>query len=294
MYGGVVSFPKREIAKIEIKRVDSFSKSKQTNNHTKQVRLSPARVLAGKAYKHASENPFSSQARQEALDLLNQAKEIDPNDAEVLLVEAIMILQDGYRIGVWYKASSFTYGFVESAMQKASAAIDSDPDYSKSYSILAWFYIIKSDYEKAEELLEKSYILDNQNFFYWFHRGTLRIEQQQYNEANEYFDIADKFATTDFLSNLVRSRKKDIAKLTGNKEETEHYYLDQIKRYPESPHAYGNYASFLLCNGRSVEAIDYYTKAISITPYPAAIKGLAIAELKNQLAVKCNGTKVQI
>ncbi len=291
--GGEMSFKVSDVAAIE-KSESPRPKAISQKSNDAQPKISEARTLALQAYQHASDNPLNAKARAEALEILRQARAIDPNEAEIFLVETIMTLQDGYRHGPWYKASAYNGGVVDTAIYKVNNAINADPTYSKPYAILAWLYIVKSDFSRTEELLEKSYSLKQNNFYYWLYKGTLSQEKKEYAEAQKLYDTAGSYATKEGMRSLIRTRKRDLAKLTGNLDEAERLYIDEIHRDPGNAYSYGNYAGFLLCNGRFDESIPYYEKAISISPYPKVLLGLEFAKMKNEAAAKCKDNKVQI
>jgi tetratricopeptide (TPR) repeat protein len=295
--GGEMSFNISEIQDVETSKPPKASPppkvAKKTKNNDPQT-ISKARSLAIKAYQHASDNPFNSNARAEVLAILNEARSIDPNEAEIFLAETIMILQDGYIHGPWYKAWAYNDGVVDTAIYKVNIAISSDPTYYKPYAILAWLYIVKSNFSEAEELLDKSNSLETDNYYYWLYRGTLSQEKKEYDDAKTYYDIAEGYATQRGMRALIRDRKKDLAKVTGDFAEAEQYYLDDIARNPQSAYSYGNYAGFLLCTGRFDESIEYYEKAISIKPYPKVLFGLEIAKMGVNEAAKCKNNQVQI
>ena len=308
-FGGEISFKRNEIDKIEtsqrsqsalprsnpkIKEAGTIEQKVDGPDGPSQKNIPEARSLALKAYQLAAENPFNAEARMEALEVLDQARQINALEAEIFLTEAIMVLQDGYRIGPWYKSNTYNAGTVDSAIYKVNGAINSDPSYYKSYAIQAWFYIIKSDFDKAEKLLDKSYSLESNNYYYWLYKGTLSMEEKRYSEASSCYDTANTFASTEGMKDIIRGRKKDLAKISGNIAEAERLYLDDISESPDSQYSYGNYAGFLLCNGRFEEAIEYYTKAINIAPYPAALIGLEFAKMKNNAAAKCKNNQMQI
>jgi tetratricopeptide (TPR) repeat protein len=292
--GGEIQFKINQIADIEESQ-RRVSKSNQTQKQIIETpeSLSEARKLAIKAYEHAANNPFNATARYEALEILNRARALDPNEAEVYLTEAVMILQDGYRHGPWYKSWAYNEGVVDSAISKINNAISADPDYYRSYTMLSWMLITKSEYSRAEELLEKSNKLQD-SFYYWLYKGTLSQEKKEYNDAQTYYDIAEGYADSEGLRSMLMDRRKEIAKESGDFEKAEQYYLDEIARDPESAYSYGNYAGFLLCTGRFEESIGYYEKAISIKPYPKVLLGLEVAKMGIKGAAKCKNDQVQI
>jgi tetratricopeptide (TPR) repeat protein len=292
--GGEIRFKISEIADVKQSQRKSISTKSQAVSQKKSEKMPKAREIALEAFWFLSDNPFSTVARQKGLAILETARELDPDESEIFLVEAWMTLQDGYKVGSWYKARAFREGTVERAIPFVKKAIDADPEYYKPYTILAFFKIIQTDLQAAEELLEKSSTINNENFYYWFYMGTLSQVRKEYTEAMQYFDTAQNYATQNVMFNLIRTRKGDIAKATGNKLEEERLYLETIANEPDSAHAYGNFAGFLLCNGRFDEAIEYYEQAISISPYPLAIAGLQIARMRNEEGAKCKNNQLQI
>ncbi len=293
-FGGIVIYKKSEIARIETDEIIVTTKTQQLTQPISPREIYPARSLAEKTYRYASEHPYNPSARQKVIEALNRAREIDNNEAEVFLTEAIMILQDGFKKGEWYKASSFIPGTVDKAIEKVNTAIDADPNYSKSHSVLAWFYIMKTEYSKAEKILKTAYQLDKNCFYYWLYRGTLSMELKNISKAQEYFSIARNYAKTDGQKNLIFTRKRSIARLNKNVAEEETLYIEEIDRNPNDSHKYGDYAGFLLCQGRFDEAIEFYTKAIEIEPYPQAILWLNIAKMRNESNANCKNNKVNI
>ena len=168
VYGGEVSFHPADIERVEIsdstkpKKTVTTSKKKNIDNEK------PARNLALEAYDLASSNPDGGPGRIQVEKLLERARTIDPNEAEIYLAELILILQDGYNLGTWYRSSTYAPGTVEKAIILARKSIEADPQYSKGYAILAWMMIAEENYTEAELLLQKAYSLKKESAYSWF------------------------------------------------------------------------------------------------------------------------------
>lgn len=292
-FGGVVSYPKKRVASIETE-IAATVKQQEPTSAQSSSKTYPARQRAEATYRYLSEHPYSPAARKKGLEDLEQARMIDPNEPEIFLSEAIIILQDGFKKGKWYKKTSFRPGTVDKAMEKVNLALKSDPLYSKSHSVLAWFHIIKQDFSRAEQLLDKAYQLDSSCFYYWLYRGTLSLEKNELTKAGEYFDRGREKARTEGQRNLIFYRKKAIARLNNNLAEEENLYIAEIDRDPNNARKYGKYGYFLLCHGRFDEAIEFFTKALEIEPYPDALLGLSVAEMRNSDKANCKKRRVQI
>lgn len=233
-----------------------------------------AKALAQEAFHQAASHAFNRQSREAATEKLQTAWQINPGEPWIYLTESMMTLQEGYRIGTWYKAKTFMPGTADRAIEIANKAVSLDPNFSKGYSQLAWLYIIKEDYEKAGELLEIAYKQDKKSFQVWLYKGTLALVTGDTETAGRMFEEALRYATHSYEKDIIRGRKQDVAQIIGNTDEEERILLEQIETNPDSAYSYGNYANFLMRNGRYNEAVNYYEKTISIKPYRHALRRL--------------------
>jgi tetratricopeptide (TPR) repeat protein len=287
LYGGEVAFHTSKIDRVEHSNSPTLPKATGKSAKKKIAERNPARGLALEAYDLTTSSPEGGPKRAQTLDLLERARAIDPDEAEIFLVEMLQILQNGHRLGTWYDASSYFPGTIRKATGLARKAVKADPQYSKGYAILAWMMIVEQNYAEAESLLEKAYSLDNESFYYWLYYGTLLMVTERYNDAMNAYDTAMTYTSSDVLMGIIKIRKRDLAKLSGNSEEALRLYQQEIDRDPQSPYSWGNYGTYLVCIGRYDEAIPYLSKAIDISPYPLAIQFLAFAKAKTADAAKC-------
>ncbi len=281
-FGGVVSYPKSKVDRIE---KDAAAPEEKEPNQPDPGSAGgdedyAAATLAEEAFHLMASNAFSEHVQRAANEKLEMARQIDPEEPWIFLCQSYMTLQEGYRIGKWYKARSFAPGTADKAMPFARKAVSLDPNFSKGYSHLGWLHIIKGDYRNANRFLDTAYNLDDASFQVWLYKGTLALEMRNVDAAREMFEEAQRYAAHPYQKSVIRGRKRDVARLTGDTREEESLLLEAIEEDPYSAYPYGNYANFLMNQGRYNEAVEFYEKAIRIKPYPAAIRALEEARKK--------------
>lgn len=285
LYGGEVSFHPRDIERVE--RTELPKLAVTDNKEKEQPESNPARALAQEAYELAASHPSGGPAMSRVHSLLDEARAIDPEEAEIFLVEMIRILQQGHIIGTWYNSSSYLPGTIEQATQLARQAVEADPQYAKGYAMLAWMMIAGENYAEAERLLEKSGSLDSGSEYYWLYKGTLLMVTKRYSEARHAYDTAMTHTLSPLQLEILKGRKRDLAKLSGDVEEALRLYQEDIDANPDNAYAWGDYGTYLVCLGRFEEAIPYLSRAIEIYPYPLAMQFLAYAKMNSTDAAKC-------
>ncbi len=122
--------------------------------------------------------------------------------------------------------------------------------------------------------LNRAYEIDPDDFYPWYYRAVISVRMKDFEKADSYLNEAELRADQFYQSSWVTGRRINVAKLIGDEASIDRAYRKSIEVDPTSPHRYGNYAHYLQKKKRYKEAIAYYEKAISITPYPAALKGL--------------------
>ena len=239
-----------------------------------------ARDQAMKAYHLMEESPFDSRVFQESISLIDSAYESDPNEPWIYIASSLAIMQRGYKIGSWYSHKSFRSGAIDKALQFAEKAKQLGKTESQAYAHLARILIIKNEYRKAWDLLNKSHQLDNNNYYAWFYKALIYYYMKGYDDSLPNLDEAEKHITHRYQKKLITRQRQRVARKQGNKVLEEKMYKKNIEDFPENAYMYGNYASFLLNNDRPRESVIYYEKAISIKPYPKAIEKLEEAKRK--------------
>lgn len=104
-----------------------------------------------------------------------------------------------------------------------------------------------------------------------------------YKDAVSNLDEAESQITHKYQKKLITRQRQRVARKLGDKVLEERMYKKNIDDFPENAYMYGNYASFLLKNGRPEESVVFYEKAISISPYTRALKKLEEAKRKAKM-----------
>lgn len=231
---------------------------------------SDARGMAIKAYELLEYRKFDSGSIEEAFRLIKKANEIAPKEAWVHIASSQAVLTLGYNYGNPYKKNAYQEGVIESALVIANRAVALDSNSAQAHAQLARVQIINMQYKKAWNTLNTTHQLDNNNFYAWYLRAIISIQMRDSRRAKGYFAEARSRAKNNYHHSWINLRLTDVAKSEGDTKEQERLYLSNIQIFPDSAHAYGNYANFLRKQKRYEESIDYYQRAIDIAPYPLA------------------------
>jgi tetratricopeptide (TPR) repeat protein len=233
-----------------------------------------AREMAREAYHQIEGNVFNGDEIEDAMKKLSQAKKINEKEPLIYLGESLAVLVIGFKSDDWYEMENFQQGTVGEAIKIAEHAYSLNKDLSPTYSHLARLHIIKKEFELAQQLLNKAKAIDSKSFYPWYFQGILYEKTMKLEDAKTSLTKAESLAIFPYHRLIVNGHRQKIAYLENNYNEQERLLLKDIKNLPNSPHAYGNYGSFLLDHGRIEEAIIQLEKAIRIAPYPLALRRL--------------------
>ena len=240
--------------------------------------ITTPRELAREAYYQIEANVFAWGRLEEAYTKINKAADQDPKEAYVYLAVSLGTLVAGYTIGDWYEMKTFAGDSVQQAMNYAQQAVTLDPNLSQAHAHLGRLLILKREFAEADQHLKKAKELEPTNFYPWYFEGVSHEKQGHLVEANQAFDRAQQYTALKHHPLLILNHRQIVAKLSKDYTLAEKLYKDGIALNPESAYAHGNYAQFLMCQGRYREAIVFWEKAISIVPYGRAIDQLAKAK----------------
>lgn len=239
-----------------------------------------ARVLAKEAFYEIEADPFSQDAMQGAVSKIQRAKESDSEEPWVHIAASRILLEVGYRSGSRFSRKSFDPVALRKAERFAKTAVASGADLGMSYVQKARLQMINGDLRGAWNTLNRAYQLDPDSFYPWYLRSQIALEMNDAERAEKNIDEAETLSNKRYQRRWILAIRKDIARLGGDDKAVEQYYRAIIQHEPDSPHAYGNYGAFLLGQDRYREAITQLEKAISISPYPTAVKQLKEARQK--------------
>lgn len=231
-----------------------------------------AREHAMKAFFMMEESPFDDKVFEKGIQNIKKANEIDPEEEWVFVSASLAALLQGYKIGNMYSSKTFTEESIDKAYEFAEIAIGKGGKQSQTHAQMARVLIIKGNYKKAWMILNKAYKLDEKSFYAWFYRGVISRLMQDYERAEKNFIEAQNNISHKYQKKLVTRQRQYAAEAAGDHEKEEEMLLLNIADFPRNAYMYGNYANFLYRFQRYEEAVDFYVKAIAITPYGNAIK----------------------
>jgi tetratricopeptide (TPR) repeat protein len=233
---------------------------------------STARELSRDAYYQIEANVFDRAQLQDAYTKINVAADRDPNEAFIYVAVSLGTLVTGYTIGDWYDIGTFSGDSVRLALAYAQQALRLDPTLSQAHAQLGRLLIIKREFAEAEKHLKTAKELEPTNFYPWAFEGISYEKQGRFNEANQAFDRAERYAVLKHQHGLVLNHRQNVALSNKDYGLVEKLYKDRIAQFPREAYAYGNYGTFLMCQGRYRDAIVQLEKAVSIAPYGRAVQ----------------------
>jgi tetratricopeptide (TPR) repeat protein len=230
--------------------------------------------MAREAFYRIEADPFNSSVVENAAHKIKTAFDGDPKNPWVLIAVSRLMLEKGYIKGDRSKKSTYSLGTVENAGIYAEEALKYGSDIGMAHIQYSKIQIINGDLKGAWLTLNKAYEKDPQDFYPWYYRAVISVRMRDFKRAGSLLNEAEARATSFYQRSWVAGRRISVAKLIGDESGIEDAYKKSIEIDPTSPHRYGNYAHYLKRKKRYKEAIVYYEKAISISPYPIALKGL--------------------
>lgn len=236
------------------------------------------RALAREAYYQIEANVFSRPQIQDAYTKINLAADQNRNEAFIYGTVSLGTLVGGYTIGDWYDPSTFGGTVVQDALGYARQAVSLDPNLGQAHAQLARVLIVKKEFAEAAEHIAKAKMLDPESFYPWYFEGIWHEQQGHVAEATRALDRAQQAATLPHHSMLVLVHRASVAKVAGNAALQEQLLKERIGLNPDSAYAYGEYAAFLMCQGRYREAVVQWEKALHIAPFPRAVSQLKKAK----------------
>ena len=154
---------------------------------------------AKKAYHLMEEAPFNNDSFKKSIKLIDLAYKSNPNEPWVYISSSLAVMQIGYDIGSWYRYESFKSDTIEQAYEYAKRANELGLENSYTYAHLARIFIIKKEYKKAWTLLNKSYEINNNNFYTWYYKGLIDFYIKRYNNSLSNLNQGEKLITHRYL-----------------------------------------------------------------------------------------------
>jgi tetratricopeptide (TPR) repeat protein len=241
-----------------------------------------AKLLAKQAYHQIEGNVFNATELNQAVEKLTQAKEINDQEPWVWLGASLYLNVTGYKVGGWYDIRNFSRPHIERALEFAKTAVRLGPNEIHTHSHMARILILIDHSDQAEAEIDRAFKISKENFYPWYFHGILNKKKRRVAEAHSQFNEAEKWIQNPFHKRLLHTHREDLYELTGNLAKRESLLKKLIAAAPTEPQPHGNYACFLMENGRVDESVYQWEKAVELGPYPIATEQLKEAyEIKN-------------
>lgn len=236
------------------------------------------RELAREAYYQIEANVFDRKQLEDAYVKINQAADKNRNEAYVYLAVSLGTLVTGYTIGNWYDKQTFAGNSIDQSLAYAKQALALDPNLGQAHAHLARLLILRGEFKDAEQHLKKAKELDPQSFYPWYFEGILYEKQANVQQGMKAFAVAESKIAQTHQRRILSEHKQLLAKLAGDPTLQEKLLKENIANNPTHPQVNGNYAQFLMCQGRYAEAIVQWEKTLKIGGYPRAVDQLEEAK----------------
>lgn len=178
------------------------------------------------------------------------ALEIDPDNSITLSNYANFlktIRKDDDRAEKYYKRS-----------------LEIDPDNANTLNSYAVFLTdIRKDHDKAEEYYKRSLKIDPNDVFTLCNYANFQYRiKKDHNKAEEYYNRSLKIEPNDAIT--LCSLAALISDIRQDHDRAEEYLKRSLEIEPENASILGNYAGFLLSQGRAYEGFEYLDKAFKL------------------------------
>lgn len=226
--------------------------------------------LAREGFFALEARPFHSEALRDAARNIDLAARMSPDHAWVLVARSRAVLEAGYMKGDRSRLASYEADSVRVAGELARRALEAGPREPMAHIQVARIQIITEDHRGAWDTVNRAHALDPQGFYPWYYRGVIALRMKDPKRASEAFDAAEARASMPYQKEWAVGRRIDIARQQGDAAAEERLHKQLIALKPSEPHPYGNYGIFLKRQKRYDEAIEYFGKALAISPYRQA------------------------
>jgi len=243
-------------------------------------------VTAKQAFYEIEADPFNNTNMDNSAKKIASALGNDPENPWVLIAVSRLILEAGYIKGDRSRMSTYSPGTVEESGRYAREALKHGNGNGMAHVQFSKIQMINGDLKGAWLTLNRAHGINPDDFYPWYYRAVISVRMKDFKKADSYLNEAEERAAQHYQESWVAARRISVAKLIGDEVGIDSAYKKSIEVDPLSPHKYGNYANYLKRKKRYKEAIDYYQKAISISPYPIALKG--IEEARQLLSSSAN------
>lgn len=225
------------------------------------------------------QNAYNNNDFESASSILDKKLSVNNQDIDALLAKATVLAQQG---SLNFKEKSLG----DQARVFVNNALQIDPAYSPSFTILGYTYEIQENYVEAHKAYDKAILLDAQNYQALSQKAHAYDLQGNIKEAKNYYEKALAINPNDqkTLSGYGR-----ILIISGNIEKAKTVFEKVInsENVRVSAEAYYTLGSLNEKKTYSQVAEDYYANAIATDPtLPMAYVGLAKEEFKKALETK--------
>lgn len=174
------------------------------------------------AWKQLGAELSEAGARQEALEALDRALALAPDDAEVLAVKGKITHQ---------------LGDPEKGLSLLQAAVDKQPKYAKAHHYIGYIYYTQARYDDALPYAEEACRLEPDNVDMLNTLGNILMQRFEYARAQETLERAARLAPNNYLS---WNNLGNIYNAVGDLDKGLKAYQQAHRTNPQAPGPYSN------------------------------------------------------
>jgi len=267
---------------VDLARVQVFAGKydKAQENASNAILLEPNSALASAVYgwvldfqaTNAPDEEARSEILQQAFEMVEKAKGIDPNSALVLAFYAEVLID--YDIGRY-----------EEAIEVAQSAVTLEPDLMEAHRALGYVWESTANYDRAIDSYTAALRIHN-------NLPALHISIGNMYQALGEIDLAvDSYlravaldpTNPDPLNRIANAEAK-----VGNYGIASQYAADAVDKDPDNPRYHGNLGRMYYRNGEIQNAIDELRLAVQggITTDGVVVKGLPLDDPDDERVVE--------
>jgi len=230
--------------------------------------VSEARSLALEAFYQAANSQYKRADLNEVIRKQRYLESHAPDEPGLAVLAGLRLIQEDYRSGNPFSASSYADGALLEAIRIQAAALKSHPDFCMGHARQARYHAILGDFPAARSDLEKA-AATGETYHYLSAKALVQLLAGEYDSCRVTVARVETGSFPEKSYYAFEEIPMRLADREGDLPQVERIYNRLIHRDPDAPQPYGNYAAYLVREFRFDEAMVLCDRLAAAGAYPA-------------------------
>jgi tetratricopeptide (TPR) repeat protein len=229
--------------------------------------VAEARSLSQEAFYQAANSQYKYADLKEVLRKQRYLESRAPDEPGLAVLIGLRLVQDGYRSGSPFSASSYADGALLEAIRIQAAALRDHPDFCMGHARQARYQAILGNFPAARSDLDKAAAC-GETFHYLSAKALLQLLAGENDSCRATVTRLENGSFPEKSYLAFEEIPMKLAEREGDLPEVERNYNRLILRDPNAPQPYGNYAAYLVKEFRFDEAVVLCDRLAAAGSYP--------------------------